>query len=80
MGAPKSTLKSQLPVTLALLGLSLTTGWAAPIFEGTLYFTNSSGVNNVNKIAFNYDQGTQILTLGAPINVARTPGADGIIL
>lgn len=59
---------------------SLATVNAAPTFSGTLYYTNfTGGGDNVNKIAYSYDQGTQTLTLGSAIGITHTPGADGII-
>jgi hypothetical protein len=68
------------PVVGALAMMGLTTAHAAAIFSGTLYYTNfQGGGDNVNKVAFSYNQGTQTLTLGPAVGIAATPGADGII-
>ncbi len=52
---------------------------ADQIFNGTLYYTNFTGGQNVNKVSYSYDQTTQMLTMGSAVNIASTPGADGII-
>src|SRR5258708_29849349 len=62
-----------------LLGAAVTQ--AAPVFSGTLYYTTViSYPSNVWKVAYSYDQGTQILTLGSPVGVTNVPVADGILL
>lgn len=59
--------------------LGLMNAHADQLFNGTLYYTNFTGGQNVNKITYSYDQTTQALTLGTATNIASTPGADGII-
>ena len=51
----------------------------ATTFSGTLYYTNFTGGQNVNKVDYNYDDATNSFTLGAPSNITSTNGADGII-
>ena len=70
----------------ALGGLALLAGVvAAPslasatVYTGTLYYTNFTGGQNVNKVGYNYDDSITSFTLGAATNVASTNGADGII-
>jgi hypothetical protein len=67
-----------LPLGVMLL-LGSTTLRADLTFNGTLYYTNFTGGQNVNKVSFSYDQTTQSLTLGVGQNITSTPGADGII-
>ncbi len=50
--------------------------FATPV-TGDLYFTIYSGSPNVLKTTFNYD-GSSTFTLGAPVPIGTTIGADGI--
>jgi len=65
------------------LAAGLLLGWApfahATVFTGTLYYTYSSGGENVDSVTYNYDDSTHSFGVG-PINgIAALPGADGII-
>lgn len=50
---------------------------AGPV-SGELFFTTFAGGQNVNRVSFNYN-GTNSFTLGSIVNIASTPGADGLI-
>lgn len=63
----------------ALLLGGLVPSASATLFTGTLYYTTYSGGENVWKIAFSYDNVSHAYGLGSPVNIASTPGADGII-
>lgn len=64
----------------ALTGLLLAASASrAELFTGTLYYTNNTGGNNVDKVAFSYDDQTHSLSLGAHVVVANVNGADGIM-
>ena len=66
-------------VALAAFLALASTVWADQLFNGTLYYTNFTGGANVNKVTYSYDQTTQTLSMGSAVNIAITPGADGII-
>jgi hypothetical protein len=51
----------------------------AEVFEGPLFFTTFNGGQNVNKVQVTYDDGPKTLTLGPIMNIASTPGADGLV-
>ena len=59
---------------------STATSWSAIATSGTLYFTTFLGGTNVNRVDFTYDGGAVdgSFTLASPVNIASTPGADGI--
>lgn len=59
--------------------LAVYTPASAAVFSGTLYYTNWTGGQNVNKITYSYNDATHAFGLGSPTNVASTNGADGII-
>ena len=65
-------------VACALL-LGSTQGAWADFLSSTLYYTTYNGGQNVNKVAYTYDTVTHVFTQGSGVNVASTPGADGII-
>lgn len=65
-------------VFAAVASLSMAAAHATT-FSGTLYYTNYTGGQNVNKVDYNYDDSTNTFTLGAASNIASTNGADGII-
>ena len=60
------------------MAIGLTSAHGA-IVTGDLFYTLFSGGQNVNKIQYNYNETTQVFSLGGPVNVASTNGADGII-
>lgn len=70
--------RSKLMVVVAVALILSTTAFAT-VYSGNLYYTTYVGGQNVWRVSFNYDQTTQALTLGPQINIASTPGADGII-
>ena len=51
----------------------------ATLFEGTVFYTNSTGGQNVNKVNYSYNDVTTTFTLSGKANIASTNGADGII-
>lgn len=51
----------------------------ADLISGELFYTLFSGGQNVNKVAYSYDEAAHAFVLGAAQNVASTNGADGII-
>ena len=59
--------------------LGMVSGAQAVVFDGTLFYTLFSGGLNVNKIDYSYDDSTFTFSLGSSVNIASTPGADGII-
>lgn len=61
---------------IALLGAAAA---HADTFTGDLYYTNSNGGPNVNKITYNYDDSTNTFSLSGQTNIAYANGADGII-
>lgn len=65
-------------VACALL-LGTTQGAWADFLSSTLYYTTYNGGQNVNKVAYTYDTVSHVFTQGSGVNVASTPGADGII-
>jgi len=67
-----------LAVLVAVMLLSAGQAWA-DVFTGTLFYTDFTGGQNVNKVSYSYDSTTHALTLGAPTNIASANGADGII-
>lgn len=71
---------SRAAICLAAFGiLGSSMAFADTLFNGVLFYTNFTGGQNVNKVSYTYDQTTMTLTMGAHINIASTPGADGII-
>ncbi len=52
---------------------------SATAFTGTLYYTYFTGVPNVWRVSYSYDDGSQTFSLNTPQNIASTNGADGII-
>ena len=61
-------------------GLAISANSAqAATFGGDLSYTNFNGGQNVNKIAYSYDDSTNVFALGTSVNIASTNGADGII-
>jgi hypothetical protein len=46
--------------------------------SGTLFFTTFAGGPNVHKVSYSFD-GAATFSLGAPVNIASTAGADGIV-
>ncbi len=68
-----------LRVTAVAIAMFASSQALAAKFDGTLYYTNFTGGQNVWKVGFHYDDGTQTATLDAPNNIASTNGADGII-
>lgn len=66
--------------TLALALSAMTASSAfAQTFSGTLFYTNYTGGQNVNKVDYTYDSVTQAFGLASAVNVASLPGADGIV-
>lgn len=75
-------LKSSAMRVLLLAGtatLGTVSSAQATVFDGTLLYTLFTGGPNVNKIDYSYDDTTNTFTLGSTVNIASTPGADGII-
>lgn len=69
-------------VMLAIVPLWFAAVCQAAVFNGTLYYTNFNGGQNVNKVSYSYDDSLAInlrLTLGPSSNIASAPGADGIL-
>ena len=75
-------MQSRTRILAALMGIAAfaaaSAGQAATIM-GDLYYTLFTGGLNVNKVSYMYDETTMVFTLGVPVNVASTAGADGII-
>jgi hypothetical protein len=69
--------KSLLVALGAALLLAGKGAWGDAV-EGTLYYTTFLGGQNVWKVTTTYD-GVGTFSLGAPVNIASTPGADGIV-
>jgi hypothetical protein len=65
--------------TTAVLLAAVAAPARATSFKGTVYYTVYTDGDNVNKVSYSYDDTTKKLTLGTGVNIARTPGADGII-
>jgi hypothetical protein len=59
----------------AVLGAG--TAALADAITGDLFYTRFSGAPNVKKVTFSYD-GASTFTLGTPVAIGTTPGADGI--
>jgi hypothetical protein len=66
-------------LTSTLVLVAVTAPVRAASFNGTLYYTRSSGTPNVDSVSFSYNDVTRSLMLGPQTAVATTPGADGII-
>jgi len=49
----------------------------ATAITGEIFYTRFSGAPNVKKASFSYD-GASTFTLGTPVSIGTTPGADGI--
>ena len=64
------------PAAALLIGTLACSAFATPV-SGDLYFTVYAGSPNVLKTTFNYD-GSSTFTLGAPVPIGTTIGADGI--
>jgi len=65
---------------LLSLGTIVTSASAAVIFDGTLYYTTFAGGENVWRVGVTYNDAPNTLTVGASVNLASTPGADGIVI
>ena len=52
---------------------------SATVFTGDLFYTLNNGGNNINKVAYSYDDATHSFSLNPAVNVGATNGADGII-
>jgi hypothetical protein len=69
-------------LTVGALAGVLALSWPSPAragpINGTLFFTTFSGGNNVHKATFSYNAGTSSFALGSVVDIAATPGADGI--
>lgn len=57
----------------------IATGAHAALFEGTVYYTNFTGGQNVNRIDYSYNDAALTFGLSNQANIASTNGADGII-
>ncbi len=71
---------NQWSMTLALCGLmaaALPAG--ATVWNGTLYYTNYTGGQNVWDVNYSYNDTTQTFSVGTAHNIASTNGADGIV-
>lgn len=59
--------------------LALASAGPAATFDGTLYYTNFTGGQNVWRVDFHYNDVTHVASLDPAVNLASTNGADGII-
>ncbi len=64
-------------VLITGLGLGISSTIQATPINGDLFFTTFAGGVNVHKTTFNYD-GAASFTLGAPLGIGSTVGADGL--
>src|ERR1043166_9751102 len=72
-------MKRVLMILVNLLWFAGTIGMAAadPI-TGELFYTRFSGAPNVKRVTVSYDGATSF-SLGTPVVVGTTPGADGLV-
>lgn len=65
---------------IAFALVPLAGGWnaLADAASGTLYYTTFAGTPNIHKVDFSYD-GLLNFSLAAPVDIATTVGADGIV-
>src|SRR6185437_5349140 len=75
-GEPRMLRKAA--ITLSLL-VGVTPAAFATTWQGTLYYTNFIGSNNVNSVDYTYDDTAHSFSLSAPNPITTAGGADGII-
>lgn len=74
------TIRNMIMAGFTLSAVLAASGSWATTFTGTVFYTLFTGGQNVNKIAFTYDDaGAGTLTLGSTVNLTSVSGADGII-
>ena len=68
-----------LAITLSaiLFSMTITIPAFADSVTGDIFYTRFGGTPNVKEVSVNYD-GVSTFTLGTPIAIGTTPGADGI--